>query len=282
MAADLQRNPLYPETGRMGEICTLITGASSGFGRSIAQKLAPSRKLVLVGRSAEKLEAVRKTFETPEKHLLWVWDLSRLDGIDGELASLLATKDIGIDHFIHSAGVTGIQLARATEIAFVTRIFNVNLFSAMEIIRSLVQKRTNKGALQSITFISSIASRVGASGYSVYAASKGAVNALSLSLAVELAPAVRVNAILPGIIQTEMTKEYFANSDFVALYPLGFGRPEDIANAVEFLSSDHARWITGQEIVVDGGRSVFSPVPSECAADRIAFKGDSPYTPRQL
>jgi NAD(P)-dependent dehydrogenase (short-subunit alcohol dehydrogenase family) len=152
----------------------------------------------------------------------------------------------------------------------------------MEIIRSLVQKRTNKGTLRSITFISSIASRVGASGYSVYAASKGAVNALSLSLAVELAPAVRVNAILPGIIQTEMTKEYFENSDFVALYPLGFGRPEDIADAVEFLSSDHARWITGQEIVVDGGRSVFSPVPSECAADRTAFKSDSPRTPRQL
>jgi NAD(P)-dependent dehydrogenase (short-subunit alcohol dehydrogenase family) len=164
--------------------------------------------------------------------------------------------------------------------AFVNRIFNVNLFSAMEIIRSLVQKRTNKGALQSITFISSIASRVGASGYSVYAASKGAVNALSLSLAVELAPAVRVNAILPGIIQTEMTKEYFANSDFVALYPLGFGRPEDIADAVEFLSSEHARWITGQEIVVDGGRSVFSPVPSECTMDKIVSKGDSPRVPR--
>jgi NAD(P)-dependent dehydrogenase (short-subunit alcohol dehydrogenase family) len=266
----------------MGDIYTLITGASSGFGRSIAQKLAPSRKLVLVGRSAEKLEAVRKTFETPEKHLLWVQDLSRLDGIGEGLASLLAAKNIGIDHFIHSAGVTGIQLARATEMPFVTRIFNVNLFSAMEIIRSLVQKKTNKGALRSITFISSIASRVGASGYSVYAASKGAVNALSLSLAVELAPAVRVNAVLPGIIQTEMTREYFTNSDFVALYPLGFGRPEDIADAVEFLSSDCARWITGQEIVVDGGRSIFSPVPSECGADKIPFKGDSPRAPRRF
>jgi len=266
----------------MSENYTLITGASSGFGRSIAQKLASSRKLVLVGRNAEKLEAVRKTFEIPEKHLLWVRDLSQVNGIGEELASLLTAENIGIDHFIHSAGITGIQLVRATEMAFVTRIFNVNLFSAMEIIRSLVRKRTNKGALRSITFISSIASRVGASGYSVYAASKGAVNALSLSLAVELAPAIRVNAILPGIIQTEMTKEYFANSDFVALYPLGFGRPEDIADAVEFLSSDHARWITGQEIVVDGGRSVFSPVPSECAVNKIVSKGNSPRSPQQL
>jgi NAD(P)-dependent dehydrogenase (short-subunit alcohol dehydrogenase family) len=247
----------------MGETYTLITGASSGIGRSIAQKLAHSRKLILAGRSAERLEAVRSTCEAPEQHLLWVRDLSRLDGIGEELASLLAAKEIGVDHFVHSAGLIGIQYARAVEMAFVTQLFNVNLFSAMEIIRSLVQKRTNKGALRSITFISSIASRMGASGYSIYAASKGAVNAMCVSLAVELAPAVRVNAVLPGSIQTEMTRENFANADFAALSPLGLGRPEDVADAVEFLASDRARWITGQEIVVDGGRSIFAPTPGK-------------------
>jgi NAD(P)-dependent dehydrogenase (short-subunit alcohol dehydrogenase family) len=228
----------------MAETYTLITGASSGFGRSIAQKLAPSRKLVLADITAGKLEAVRNTLEIPEKHLLWTRDLSRLDGIGDDLASFMATKDIGIDHFIHSAGIFGIQFIRANEMAFVTRM--------------LVQKRVNKGALRSITFISAIGSRLGGKGYSVYAASKGAVNALSLSLAVELAPAVRVNAVLPGTIETEMNKEHFANPDFVAsmraIHPVGFGRPEDVADAVEFLSSDRARWITGQEIVVDGGR----------------------------
>ncbi|HEY3932945.1 MAG TPA: SDR family oxidoreductase [Verrucomicrobiae bacterium] len=242
----------------MGETYTLITGASSGFGRSIAQKLARSRKLVLADINAGKLEAVRSTLETPEKHLLWTRDLNRLDEIGDDLASFMAAKDIGIDHFIHSAGVFGIQFIRANEMAFVNRMFNINLFSTMEIIRPLVQKRVNKGALRSITFISAIGSRLGGKGYSVYAASKGAVNALSLSLAVELAPAVRVNAVLPGTIETEMNKEHFANPDFVAsmraIHPLGFGRPEDVADAVEFLSSDRARWITGQEIVVDGGR----------------------------
>jgi NAD(P)-dependent dehydrogenase (short-subunit alcohol dehydrogenase family) len=247
----------------MSETYTLITGASSGFGRSIAQKLAPSRRLLLAGRSKEKLGAVRNTCEAPERHLLWVRDLSKLDGIGQELTCLLAARDIGIEHFIHSAGIIKIQYARAIEMASVIELFNVNLFSAMEIIRPLAQKKVNKGALRSITFISSIASRVGANGYSAYSASKGALNAFSLSLAVELAPAVRVNAVLPGIIETEMNKDHFANPEFVAFVratqPLGFGYPEDVANAVEFVVSDRARWITGQEIVVDGGRSVYSP-----------------------
>ncbi len=263
----------------MVETYTLITGAASGFGRSIAQRLAPHRNLILAGRNTEKLEAVRKTLEGSERHLLWVRDLNQLNGIGEELASFLITKGIGIDHFIHSAGAGGTQLARATEMAFVARLFNVNLFSTMEIIRPLVQKKVNKGALKSITFISSIATRVGASGYFIYAASKGAVNAMCLSLAVELAPAVRVNAVLPGIVETQMTKEFFTNRDFGAFYPLGFGRPKDIANTVEFLVSERARWITGQEIVVDGGRSVFSPTPQEYEAGKAAVNSVPPASP---
>ena len=247
----------------MSETYTLITGASSGFGRSIAQKLSPGRKLILAGRNVERLETTRSACASPERHLLWPQDLARLDGLADELSSLLLEKRITVDHFIHSAGLIKVQYARAIEMLSVIQLFNVNVFSAMEIIRPLTQKRVNHGALRSITFISSIATRVGAEGYSIYGASKGAVNALSASLAVELAPAVRVNAILPGIIGTEMNTEHFADAGFVdfvkATHPLGMGRPEDVAEAVEFLSSDHARWITGQEIVVDGGRSVFSP-----------------------
>jgi NAD(P)-dependent dehydrogenase (short-subunit alcohol dehydrogenase family) len=244
----------------MAEICTLITGAASGFGRSIAQRLALSRRLILSDISVEKLEAARGTLPSSERHILWARDLSRLDGIGDELAALLAAQDVNVSHFIHSAGVFWIQPARARDLASTTRLFNVNLFSVMEIIRPLNQKRVNKGALRGITFISSTASRiVAAGGYSAYAASKGALNAMALSLAVELAPAVRVNSVLPGIVGTEMNREHFANPDFVAAlqatHPLGLGRPEDVADAVEFLSSDHARWITGQEMVVDGGRS---------------------------
>ena len=247
----------------MAEAYTLITGASSGFGSSVAQKLSVTRRLVLVGRKAETLEAVRTKCASPEKHLIWVRDLSRLEGISDELTALLAAKNAAVDHFVHSAGLLTIQYARAIEMPSVLQLFNVNVFSALEIIRPLVQKKVNQGTLRSITFISSVATRVGASGYSAYSASKGAVNGISLSLAVELAPVVRVNSILPGIVGTEMNTDHFAKPEFVksvqATHPLGLGKAEDVAEVVEFLASDKARWMTGQEIVVDGGRTVFSP-----------------------
>ncbi|MEK7781695.1 MAG: SDR family oxidoreductase [Verrucomicrobiota bacterium] len=240
------------------ETYTLITGAASGFGRAIALKLAPARKLILADMNAEKLEATRLACDTPEKHLTWVRDLSQLPGIGDDLAALLGAKSATVEHFVHSAGLFGFQTIRAHEMTYVNRVFNVNVFAAMEIIRPLTRKPVNKGALRSITFLSSINSKLGAKGHYVYAGSKAAVNALMLSLAVELAPTVRVNAVLPGTVGTGMNTELFADPNFVAsteaTHPLGLGKPEDIADAVEFLSSDKARWITGQELAVDGGR----------------------------
>jgi NAD(P)-dependent dehydrogenase (short-subunit alcohol dehydrogenase family) len=189
-----------------------------------------------------------------------VRDLNKLDGLGDELGTLMMSKGIQVEHFIHSAGTFGVQFVRSNEMPLVDRMFNVNLFSAMELIRPLVQKRVNKGALRSITFISSINSKLGAKGYYTYAASKGAVSALSMSLAVELAPTVRVNTVSPSIIGTEMNTDLFKDADFVAsmaaTHPLGLGRAEDVTDAVEYLSSEKARWITGQDLAVDGGRSI--------------------------
>jgi len=239
------------------EAFTLITGAASGFGLSIAGKLSPSRRLVLSDIDAEKLEAARSACATPG-HLLWPRDLSRPEGVGVEFATFLAKENICIEHYIHSAGVFGLQLARAHDMAFVSRIFNVNLFSAVELIRTLTQRKSNGGALRTITIISSVGSRLGAPGQHVYAASKGAVNGMCLALAIELAPTVRVNTVLPSYIESGMNQGEFSKPDFVAsikaMHPLGLGRTEDVADAVEFLASDHARWISGHELVVDGGR----------------------------
>src|SRR5690349_10430271 len=113
----------------MSDTFTLVTGASSGFGRSIALKLAASRRLVLAGRDTEKLDAVRKTCAHPDRHRIWSRDLTRVEGIGDDLAAWLSTNQVTIDHFVHSAGTTGIQLARATDMEFVSRVFNVNVFA---------------------------------------------------------------------------------------------------------------------------------------------------------
>jgi NAD(P)-dependent dehydrogenase (short-subunit alcohol dehydrogenase family) len=80
------------------------------------------------------------------------------------------------------------------------------------------------------------------------------------ALAVELAPDTRVNSILPGALDTAMAASAMSDAEVAAnvkaSYPLGIGKPEDIANAVQFLLSDEARWLTGQELVIDGGRTV--------------------------
>lgn len=242
----------------MSEVFTLITGAASGFGRNIAERLAPSKRLILSDLDAGKLETVRNTCARSGQHLLWPRDLNQ--SVAEEFAVFLLKENICIEHYIHSAGVFGLQFPRAHDMAFVSRIFNVNLFAAIELIRTLTQKKTNGGALRTITIISSIGTRVGAPGQYVYAASKGAVNGLCLALALELAPTVRVNTVLPSYIESGMNQDQFAQADFLAsiraMHPLGLGRPEDVADAVVFLILDHARWITGQELVVDGGRSI--------------------------
>lgn len=240
----------------MREAFTLITGAASGFGRNIAGKLAPSKRLVLSDLDTEKIDAVRNACARPDQHLSWPRDLNATVG--EEFAAFLAKENICIEHYIHSAGVFGLQMSRAHDMEFVSRIFNVNLFSAIELLRTLTQKRINGGALRTVTIISSVGTRVGAPGQYVYAASKGAVNGLCLALAIELAPAVRVNTVLPSYIESGMNHEQFSQPDFVAsmkaMHPLGLGRTEDVADAVEFLMSDRARWITGHELVLDGGR----------------------------
>jgi NAD(P)-dependent dehydrogenase (short-subunit alcohol dehydrogenase family) len=238
----------------------LITGATSDLGQAIARRLAAGRRLILSDLDAEPLVAVRTRCDGSERHLVWPQDLERPAEIADSLSGLTSAHDTRIEHFIHGAAVCEVVPVQNVEVRAALRAFNVNLLSAVELTRFLVRRRTNQGALRTITFISSTASHAGARGFHVYAASKGALNALARSLAVELAPTVRVNCVLPGAIDTAGTRRIFggpqAVEELTKRIPLGPGRPEDIADAVEFLISDRARWITGQELVVDGGQTI--------------------------
>jgi NAD(P)-dependent dehydrogenase (short-subunit alcohol dehydrogenase family) len=239
---------------------TLITGASSGTGRRIAVHLSQSRRLILHGRDASRLLETRALCHRPDEHLLWNLDLRKGDEIEGSLKSLIESNQLAIDGFVHSAGTLTIQPLRLVELGPAREIMDVNFMAAVEILRLLVRKKINGKHLRGVVFISSTASKFGARGFSVYCASKGALDAFMRAAAVELAPEVRVNSVLPGATRSAMTEAMLNDAELRARmeadYPLGIGDPDDIASAVEFLLSDKARWITGQQIVVDGGRTV--------------------------
>jgi len=241
-------------------LCTLITGASSGIGREVAVHLSKDRSLILHGRNAERLKETRDACANPGRHLIWIYDLHNLATLAKSLASLLAKSVRGVEAVVHAAGMVTVLPMRAVDHQVAQEIMNVNFFSAVEIIHVLLKKKVNAGHLVNIVFISSIWSRFGAKGHSAYCASKAALDGLMRALAVELAPGTRVNSILPGAIRTAMSETGFTDPAIVEKlkhdYPLGIGEPKDIAQAADFLLRQKAQWITGQEIVIDGGRSV--------------------------
>lgn len=239
---------------------TLVTGASSGLGREIAILLSANHNLVLHGRDTKRLEETKKNCLRADQHVLWEMDLGNLDHIEQALSDLLRKSNIGIESFVHCAGILKIQPMRIMKLALAHEIMNVNFLSASEIVRLLLRSTVNQHQLSNIVFISSTASKFGAKGFNLYSASKGALDSLMRSLAVELAPKTRVNSVLPGGIHTGMTNAMFEDPQLAARlqadYPLGLGKSSDIAAAVEFLLSDNSRWITGQQLIVDGGQTV--------------------------
>jgi len=241
-------------------ICTLITGASSGIGRETAIKLSDSQRILLHGRDLDRLEETRQHCKNPLDHYIWAADLGDVKQIDTSLSSALSRNNIKISNFVHCAGTLHIGPLRLQEHDATIDLFNINFFSAVEISKLLIRKKINSNILHGIIFVSSTASKFGARGFSTYCASKGALDAYMRALAVELAPDVRVNSILPGAVRTSMTESIFEDVDIINRmedgYPLGLGKQSDIASAVEFLLSSSARWITGQQLVVDGGRTV--------------------------
>jgi NAD(P)-dependent dehydrogenase (short-subunit alcohol dehydrogenase family) len=159
---------------------------------------------------------------------------------------------VRIEGFIHCVGTLLLGAFRVARYEQEASLFAVNVFSAIEIVRVLRRQSPNRAALSQVVLISSAASLVGEKGNALYTASKGALDAYMKSAAIELAPKCRVNSILPGMVEGGMSE---AVRKAAENYPLGIGRPEHVASAVEYLLSDEARWITGQQVVVDGGYS---------------------------
>ena len=232
---------------------TLITGASSGMGALCAKQFSSSRRLILASENLEALQAVLAECENPEQHILWHCNFAiERESIAQSLTNLLKDHGIVVDEYVHFAGLTKLLPLKTTNISSIDLVFNVNF----EIVKALL-KKTNQNCLEKVVLISALVSQRGNPGNAIYAASKGAINGLTYTMARELAPNVRVNTLMPGGIQTPMTQNldpmYLA--EFNRDTPLGLGSPQEVVNYVEFLLSEKARWITGQTLFVDGGRS---------------------------
>ena len=238
----------------------LITGASSGMGREMAIEFSKDYNVILNGRNGERLEQTKAQCSRNSEQYIWQYDLSLVDGVEESLSIFLKENCVNVNYFVHCAGFMKNYPLKMISLDLVRETFNTNVFSGVMISKVLTTKKINKKNLEGIVFISSNISGFGAKAHSIYGASKGAVDNLMKSLAVELAPSVRVNSVLPGAVRTALTEHVFCDEDLAARmetsYPLGFGDVNDIFKAVRFLLSDDSKWITGQQLTVDGGRTV--------------------------
>ncbi len=234
----------------------LITGASSGIGQTTAVVCAQmGADVVITGRDTERLQATADMMEA--HNAMIAADLTNNDDVERLVATLPP-----LDGAVLCAGnSTTLPLQFGTREKF-DDMFNVNFFAPVELLRLMYKKKIlQKGA--SVVLIASIGGTHSfMPGNGVYGASKAALNSLMKYAAREYASRkVRVNSICPGMVDTPLihrgtiTEEQLAED--AKRYPLGrYGRPDDIANGAVYLLSDASSWLTGHDLVIDGGFSI--------------------------
>ncbi|MDR1373238.1 MAG: SDR family oxidoreductase [Dysgonamonadaceae bacterium] len=231
----------------------LVTGASSGIGRATAVECAKmGAKVVITGRNAERLQ---ETFDNLEGdgHTQIIADLS-----DKQQLQYTVDQTPTIDGIVNNAGIGKTLLFKFIDREDFNEIMQINFFAPVFLTQLLLKtKKLQKDS--SVVFISSISTFAVGVGDSMYAASKGAINAFVKTLAVELAKQrIRVNYIQPGIVETHIFDSGVIDDEQLKetelKYPLGrFGQPKEIAHAAIYFLSEASKWTTGTGLVVDGG-----------------------------
>ena len=248
--------------GNIGDLTgkrVLVTGASSGIGRATATLISElGATVIAVGRNETTLKNTVEDL-AGEGHQLSVFDLANADLIPDWMRELAGNGPL--DGLVHMAGIHGAKPLRISDVDFVNNLMAINVGAAMQLARGFRHKKV-RATTSSIVFASSIAAMIGEAGISAYSATKGAIISLSQSLASELcSEGIRVNCISPSVVKTQLTQEFFDSltpdqlSALEKKHPLGFGKPEYIAPLIAFLISDSSCWMTGSNVVIDGGYS---------------------------
>jgi NAD(P)-dependent dehydrogenase (short-subunit alcohol dehydrogenase family) len=213
----------------------LVSGASSGIGRAVAVALTRhGARVVLIGRRVDRLQETAALCGAPDRTEILPLDLAQLDAIGPAVAALLPRTG-RLHGLCHCAGTVQTLPLSALKPDRIRAMFDINLLAGTELLRALSRRDALDEQGGAALWIASVYAHVGAPGQIAYSATKGAVVSAVRSMALEFAPRkLRVNSIL-------------------AMHPLGAGEPDDVARAAVFLLDPANRWITGTDLVIDGG-----------------------------
>ncbi len=238
----------------------LVTGGASGLGFAIAQKFVSNNvNTIILGRNEKKLQEAKAALG--ELCSYYVFDLTDLEKIPS-LVSKIAAEQGDIDILVNNAGVhLKKPFTEVTDLEF-QEVLLTNL-TAVFVLSREVSKRMLTRQHGNIVHISSMAAQYGIPKVIAYTAAKAGIEGMTKAMAVELSPhGIRVNCIAPGFIKTDMSSGAFNNDPerkkkALSRTPMGmFGIPPDVADAVYFLASDAAKYITGTVLPVDGGNAI--------------------------
>ena len=232
----------------------IVTGASGGIGNAIIKKLNEAGANILAsGTRIEKLEELKKNFENIK---ILKFDISQSDKIEEFIEN--ATNELGgsLDGIVNNAGITQDNLAIRMNLDEWQKVININLTSTFLMSKFAIKKML-KNKSGKIVNITSVVGHIGNLGQANYTASKAGIVAMSKSLAIEYAKKnININCISPGFIKTAMTDKIddkFKEVIISKIPSARLGEPDDIANAVLFLSSDQSDYINGETLHVNGG-----------------------------
>jgi len=240
----------------------IITGAGSGLGRALAVALAAHGwRLALVGRRTERLLETRELCETCAACLAIPADVTA-PAAPGEIVGATLAAFGRLDALVNNAGLARFARLETADLDDLDRMFRTNLVAPAALIDHAVPAL--RSARGTVVNVGSIGGVLAMPGRAYYGATKAALSHLTRSLARELAPDVRVNAVLPGAIDTEMYDDLGLDAeqvaslraDMVRTTPLGrMGSPGEVVPWIEMLLGPAGAWVTGSLIVIDGGRS---------------------------